>query len=159
ERPQAQVLPDHERRPIAGRRPAAAVEGSGRHTAGNLDAGVHSMTAFADQPLEEQIAQWREYLRRRQALHGPDVEELEGHLRDQLAALTAAGLAGDEAFLVAVKRMGSLDALSREFARAHSERLWKQLVIAPDADAPANISRTEILVVLSLAVAAALAVK
>ena len=120
---------------------------------------MHSMTTFADQPLEEQIAQWRTYLRRRKALHGPDVEELEGHLRDQLAALTEAGLAGDEAFLIAVKRMGSLDALSREFARAHSERLWKQLVMAPDADAPANTARAEILVVLSLAVAAALAVK
>src|SRR5207249_8799625 len=120
---------------------------------------MHSMTTFADQPLEEQIAQWRTYLRRRKALHGPDVEELEEHLRDQLAALTEAGLAGDEAFLVAVKRMGSLDALSREFARAHSERLWKQLVMAPDADAPANTARAEILVVLSLAIAAALAVK
>jgi hypothetical protein len=117
------------------------------------------MTTFADQPLEEQIAQWRAYLRRRQALHGPDVEELEGHLRDQLVALTDAGLAGDEAFLVAVKRMGSLDALSREFARAHSERLWKQMVIAGDAEKPANTGRAEILVVLSLAVAAALAVK
>ena len=101
------------------------------------------MTTFADQPLEEQIAQWRAYLRRRQAVHGPDVEELEGHLRDQLAALTEAGLTGDEAFLVAVKRMGSLDALSREFARAHSERLWKQLVIAPDAaDEPADTKRS-----------------
>jgi hypothetical protein len=117
------------------------------------------MTSFADQPLEEQIAQWRAYLRRRQALHGPDVEELEGHLRDQLVALTEAGLSGDEAFLVAVKRMGSLDALSREFARAHSERLWKQLVMAPDAEKPANTGRGEILVVLCLAVAAALAVK
>ena len=118
------------------------------------------MTTFADQPLEEQIAQWRAYLRRRQALHGPDVEELEGHLRDQLVALTEAGLAGDEAFLVAVKRMGSLDALSREFARAHSERLWKQLVIAPDAaDESANTAHAETLVVLGLAVAAALAVK
>jgi hypothetical protein len=120
---------------------------------------MHSMTTFADQPIEDQIAQWRTYLRRRQEVHGPDVEELEGHLRDQLTALTEAGLAGDEAFLVAVKRMGNLDALSREFARAHSERLWKQLVVAPDADAPANTSRTEILVVLGLAVAAALAVK
>ena len=118
------------------------------------------MTSFADRPLEEQIAQWRAYVRRRQGIHGPDVEELEVHLRDQLVALTEAGLAGDEAFLVAVKRMGSLDALSREFARAHSERLWKQLVIAPDAaDDPANTGRTEILVSLSLAVAAALAVK
>ena len=114
---------------------------------------------FADQPLEEQIAQWRAYVRRRQALHGPDVEELEGHLRDQLAALTEAGLAGDEAFLVAVKRMGNLDALSREFACAHSERLWKQLVMAPDAGEPANTSYSEMLVVLGLASAAALAVK
>src|SRR6187431_3653950 len=115
------------------------------------------MTTLADQPLEEQIAQWRAYLRRRQAVHAPDVEELEGHLRDQLVALTEAGLAGDEAFLIAVKRMGSLDALSREFARAHSERLWKQLVVAPDTDTPAN--STELLLVLSLAVAAGLAVK
>ena len=118
------------------------------------------MTTFADQPLEEQIAQWRAYLRRRQAVHGPDVEELEGHLRDQLVTLAEAGLTGDEAFLVAVKRMGNLDALSREFARAHSERLWKQLVIAPDAAGEsAHAARAETLVVLSLAVAAALAVK
>jgi hypothetical protein len=117
------------------------------------------MTTFADRPLEEQIAQWRAYVSGRQALHGPDVEELDGHLRDQLVALTEAGLTGDEAFLVAVKRMGNLDALSREFARAHSERLWKQLVMAPDAERPANTGRAEILVVLSLAVAAALAVK
>ncbi len=117
------------------------------------------MTAIADQPLEDQIAEWRAYLRRRQAVDRPDVEELEVHLRDQLAALTDAGLSADEAFLVAVKRMGNLDALSREFARAHSERLWKQLVVAPDTDAPANTSRTEILVVLMLAVAAGLAVK
>jgi hypothetical protein len=120
------------------------------------------MTTFADRSLEEQIAQWRTYVRRRHTLHGSDVEELEGHLRDQLAALVQTGLAGDEAFLVAVKRMGNLDALSREFARAHSERLWKQLVMAPASDAagePPDAARTEIVVVLSLAAAAALAVK
>jgi hypothetical protein len=118
------------------------------------------MTTFADRPLEEQIAQWRAYVSRRQALHGPDVEELEGHLRDQLTALTEAGLTGDEAFLVAVKRMGSLDALSREFARAHSERLWKQLVTAPDAaDESVNPARAETVVVLILAIAAGVAIK
>jgi hypothetical protein len=118
------------------------------------------MTGFAARSLEEQIAQWRGYVRRRQALHGADVEELEGHLRDQMVALTEAGLTGDEAFLVAVKRMGSLDALSREFALAHSERLWKQFVIAPDAAREsANIAYAETLIVLSLAVAAACAIK
>ncbi len=119
------------------------------------------MTDLADRPpLEDQIAQWRAYLRRRQAIHAPDVEELEGHLRDQVTALTEAGLAPDEAFLVAVKRMGSLDALSREFAREHSERLWKQLVLTPDpAGGPTPGARNHTLVVLGFAVAAALAIK
>ncbi|MEW5978833.1 MAG: permease prefix domain 1-containing protein [Acidobacteriota bacterium] len=118
------------------------------------------MKTFADGPLEEQIAQWRAYVRRRPVLHGPDVEELEGHLRDELVALTEAGLAGDEAFLVAVKRMGSLDALSREFARAHSERLWKQLVMAPDGgDESPQTASAETLIVLALAVATGLAIK
>src|ERR687896_1866218 len=79
--------------------------------------------------LEEQIDQWRSYLGRRQAIHSVDVAELEDHLREQIAVLADAGLAPDEAFLVAVKRMGDLDALSREFALEHSDRLWKQLVV------------------------------
>jgi hypothetical protein len=111
------------------------------------------------QTLEDQISQWRGFLRRRAAIHGYDVEELEDHLRSQVAALTASGLAEDEAFLVAVKRMGSLDALSREFAREHSERLWKQLVIAPAGDGPAKSSATEAKVAMLLALAAAVAVK
>ena len=118
------------------------------------------MTASGDGGrLEEQIAQWRAFLRRRQAIHARDVEELEGHLRDQVAALVDAGLSVDEGFLVAIKRMGSLDALSREFAREHSERLWKQLVVAPSAGELERGGRTEALVVLALAVAAALAIK
>jgi hypothetical protein len=119
------------------------------------------MTIHADSSsLEDQIARWREYLRRRRTIHAPDVEELEDHLRDQVAALTEAGLAGDEAFLVAVKRMGSQDALSREFAREHSERLWKHLVLSPDSGAGlGQATRTETLVVLSFTVAAAVAIK
>ena len=110
--------------------------------------------------LEEQIDQWRSYLRRRQAIHSVDVAELEDHLREQVAALTEAGLATDEAFLVAVKRMGDLDALSREFAREHSERLWKQLVVVPaDSDDPRASGRRDAIVAFALAVAAGLLVK
>src|ERR671928_1362985 len=110
--------------------------------------------------LEEQIDRWRSFLRRRQAIHSVDVAELEDHLREQIEGLVEAGLATDEAFLVAVKRMGSLDALSREFAREHSERLWKQLVIGgDDAAAPKTVSTTETIVVFALAVAAAIAIK
>lgn len=110
--------------------------------------------------LEDQIDQWRNYLRRRQAIHSVDVAELEDHLREQIAALADAGLAADEAFLVAVKRMGDLDALSREFAREHSDRLWKQLVVAPSVSGePGGRARKDAIVALCLAVAAAVLIK
>lgn len=111
-------------------------------------------------PIEAQIEQWRAFLGRRRAIHALDVEELEDHLRDRIAALEEAGLAPDEAFLVAVKRMGAQDAIAGEFAREHSERLWKQLVAGPDLPAADRAeARREMLVVLALAVAAAVAVK
>jgi hypothetical protein len=110
--------------------------------------------------LEEQIDQWRSYLRHRQAIHSVDIAELEDHLREQIAVLANAGLAQDEAFLVAVKRMGNLDALSREFAREHSDRLWKQLVVAPsDSDETRAQIQTDAIVAIGLAVAAAIIVK
>jgi hypothetical protein len=109
--------------------------------------------------LEEQIDQWRSYLRRRQAIHSVDVAELEDHLREQVTGLMNAGLADDEAFLVAVKRMGELDALSREFAREHSERLWKQLVVSAGAAERVPWGGTDALVAVCFAVAAATAIK
>jgi hypothetical protein len=110
--------------------------------------------------LEVQVDQWRNYLRRRQAIHSVDVAELEDHLRSQIAALVDAGLGTDEAFLVAMKRMGNLDALSREFAREHSDRLWKQLVVVPsESDDARPWARTETIVAFCLAVAAAVAIK
>jgi hypothetical protein len=113
-----------------------------------------------EERIEDQIAQWRSYLRGRQAIHTVDVAELEDHLREQIAALGTAGLAPDEAFLVAVKRLGNLDALSREFAREHSDRLWKQLVMPPaDTGEQKLAARTDALVAFCLAVAAAVAIK
>jgi hypothetical protein len=82
--------------------------------------------------VESQIAEWRAYVASAPGVNGRDVDELEDHLRQQIADLNAAGLTADEAFLVAVKRMGELDVLSREFAREHSGRLWKQLMLRGD---------------------------
>lgn len=108
-----------------------------------------------DPALEEQIASWRSFVQRRSAV-APDIDELEDHLRDQVADLEATGLAPDEAFLVAVKRLGTLHDLSREFAREHSDRLWKQLVLADDGGGPASSSRG-LLAALAVAVGAGLA--
>jgi hypothetical protein len=82
--------------------------------------------------LEPQIAEWRAYVSRAPGINGHDVDELEDHLRHQIAELSAAGLTADEGFLIAVKRLGDVDGLSREFAREHSGRLWKQLLVAGD---------------------------
>jgi hypothetical protein len=89
--------------------------------------------------VESQIAEWRAYVAGAPGVNGRDVDELEDHLRHQIAELNEAGLTADEAFLVAVKRMGDLDTLSREFAREHSGRLWKQLMLSTD-DEPARAS-------------------
>ncbi|MGH3679349.1 MAG: permease prefix domain 1-containing protein [Natronosporangium sp.] len=116
--------------------------------------------ADRDTGLETQIAQWRTYLHRRHELHRADTEELEDHLRSEIAELTGAGLHDDEAFLVAVKRMGGLDELSREFAREHSDRLWKQLVLTAEPDrAASGRSRADLVVMIGCAVAAAVAIK
>ena len=113
-----------------------------------------------DADLEAQIDSWRGYVQRRQAIATADVEELEDHLREQIEDLLATGLDHDEAFLVAIKRLGNLDAVSREFAREHSDRLWKQLVLVPD-DADENRARAwrELTVVIGFALGAGLAVK
>ena len=107
--------------------------------------------------VEPQIAEWRAYVENAPAVNGRDVDELEDHLREQIAELSAVGLAADEAFVVAVKRMGDVDGLSREFAREHSGRLWKQLILSDDEPARATSGWVEPLV-FALAAAVALQV-
>ena len=178
DRPPAQVLPDHARRAGrssprsagSGRRwtPRCAASGGPlscrplpfnwpgrlpRLTAGSLSDASYGQRRVRS---KSRSTSGGAILSRRQAIHAVDVAELEDHLREQIAALTDAGLAADEAFLVAVKRMGDLDALSREFAREHSDRLWKQLV-SPSARAQRRRApaRPDAIVAFALAVAAA----
>ena len=109
--------------------------------------------------IEERIAEWRSHARRRQAIDGMDVDELEDHLRTQVAELKEAGLDEEEAFLIAVKRLGDLDSLSREYAHEYSERLWKRLVVTPGVGEGGVGWRKEALVAVGLAVAAGVAIK
>ena len=133
--------------------------------------------------MESLIAEWRTYLRCREAIHALDADEYEGRLRDHIAALRDAGLADDEAFLIALRRVGQTDAASREYARERFERLWEQpvsdpvgeeedegrlpiweralalLVPDPAAGDDGRPALIEFVVVLGLAVAAGLAIK
>lgn len=109
--------------------------------------------------LEQQISEWRSYVSRRKAIDAADVAELEDHLRSQVADLRTSGLNEEEAFLIGVKRLGELDTLSREFAREHSERLWKRLVVAGAEQGSGTGWSREVVVALGLAVGAGVAIK
>ena len=107
--------------------------------------------------VDAQIAEWRAYVENAPGVNGRDVDELEDHLRHQIAELNAAGLTADEGFLIAVKRLGDVDGLSREFAREHSGRLWKQLLLTGD-DEPA-LRTSGLVETLAFAVAAAVVIQ
>lgn len=101
--------------------------------------------------LETRIGEWRAAVLRGRAVDESDADELEGHLREQVADLEAAGLSGDEAFLIAVRRLGQVDQLTAEFAREHGDRLWKQLSLSH----PEDPRQPSLLVMLGFAFAAA----
>ncbi len=81
--------------------------------------------------LEMQIHSWSDHLRARGNFTEADINELESHLREEIDDLISAGLTPDESFLISVKRLGNLDAISHEFAKVNTENLWKHLYIDP----------------------------
>ncbi len=111
--------------------------------------------------LDAEISRWRSHAQRGHAIQDRSVDELEDHLRAEIDDLRDAGLRSDEAFLIAVKRLGGLDELSHQFAREHGERLWKQLVVVGETgDAPGSSpDRHEPMVAVGLAFGVAVAVK
>jgi hypothetical protein len=100
--------------------------------------------------LESQIGQWRAAILRGRVIDAGDADELEGHLREQIADLETGGLTSDEAFLIAVRRLGQVDQLTAEFAREHGDRLWKQLSLSR----PDRSRQPSMLVMLGFAVLA-----
>lgn len=106
--------------------------------------------------LEARISEWRVAVMRGGTVDSADAEELEGHLREELAELEASGLSTDEAFLIAVGRLGRVDQLSAEFAREHSDRLWKQLTLTHSSDEGRG---APVIVMLGFAVLAAVLIQ
>ena len=76
--------------------------------------------------LVSQIRSWRENLAA-EAVYGPaDLDELEIHLREELASLTGQGLSEQEAFAVACLRLGDSKRLSPEFAKVNTDLVFKK---------------------------------
>jgi hypothetical protein len=84
--------------------------------------------------LENAIRQWRDVLRSHSAFDESSLAELEDHLREAVAELSAAGAAVEQAFTTATRRLGTSDALAAEFAKleapvARSQLRWMTMGI------------------------------
>jgi hypothetical protein len=108
--------------------------------------------------LEAKITEWRRFVVQRPGVAELDAAELEGHLRDQIADLGEAGLTPDEAFLIAVQRLGNLDDVAREYAREHTGRLWKQLVVSGAAQPDRHDRNVAGAIVFAIAAAVAVTI-
>ncbi len=78
--------------------------------------------------LNAAIRAWRESLGHSPRLQPGNLDELESHLRDSVDVLRRKGLAEDEAFLVATRRLGNASVLSTEFAKVNRRDLWLERV-------------------------------
>ncbi|MHC4646133.1 MAG: permease prefix domain 1-containing protein [Planctomycetota bacterium] len=82
--------------------------------------------------LSEKIDEWRCALIQRDTWRETDIDELENHLREEIAGLARSGLSEQEAFSVAAHRLGDPQALADEFAKVNpatvfSHRIWWML--------------------------------
>ena len=108
---------------------------------------------------EASIREWKDHLRARGGVSEGDLDELEAHLRDVVVDLGAKGLDTEESFLIAVKRLGTADALAGEFGKISTAQLWKQLLLQPEDGTARESRRREVTWVVLLAMAAALLAK
>ena len=109
--------------------------------------------------LDRKISEWRAYWLSSGAISESEIEELEDHLMEEIASLLKKGLTDEEAFLIAVRRMGNLPSLAKEFRKINTNDLWKKLFSEPvDIEDRRNRIRDLILVV-ALAISAGLLIE
>ena len=67
--------------------------------------------------IDEQVKRWRIRLKKNPIYASSDVDELESHLREEIAQLQSKELAAEEAFIVAAHRLGDSKCLDEEYAK------------------------------------------
>ena len=74
--------------------------------------------------LSAAVRNWRENLATSPNFRTDDLDELESHLQDSVRELAARGLSAEEAFSIAIRRIGQGHGLAEEFARVNGNTLW-----------------------------------
>jgi hypothetical protein len=74
--------------------------------------------------LDQQIVRWKSAFAKKAACSSDELLELESHLREEIAALVAAGRSEQEAFCESVARLGDPAKIGGEFAKNESRFVW-----------------------------------
>ena len=75
--------------------------------------------------LNQSVRQWRETLAQSATMRADELDELEHHLRDSMAQLRVRPLSEEESFLIATRRLGGGEILTREFSKVNPGRVWQ----------------------------------
>jgi hypothetical protein len=79
--------------------------------------------------LDQQIDRWKRPFANTAACSSDELLELESHLREQIAALVAAGCSEQEAFGESVARLGDPTKIGGEFAKNESRLVWDSVAL------------------------------
>jgi hypothetical protein len=74
--------------------------------------------------LNRSLGYWRERLAQSGRCRQEDIDELEEHLCEEMANLERIGLDGEEAFLLAARRLGTAESLGVEFEKVNGAFVW-----------------------------------
>ena len=74
--------------------------------------------------LNRALQNWRDELSQSPVFGGENMDELESHLRDSVALLQTTGLSAEEAFTIAVRRIGKEDSLENEYGKINAQAVW-----------------------------------
>lgn len=80
--------------------------------------------------LDQAIEEWRRQMAAGGIKASPILDELENHVREDIERQMQAGASGENAFAIAVKKIGPASALSKEFRKSKIEAILEKLMIA-----------------------------
>ena len=79
--------------------------------------------------LDQKLSEWRKQMLESNVYSAANIEELEAHVLDVMDDLKTKGLDEEEAFCVAVHRIGDVESLNREFSKVNRPLIWRRRVV------------------------------
>jgi hypothetical protein len=98
-----------------------------------MDAGAFNIVKIvggkAMFELEKKIIEWKTSLAASESYLQSDIDELEGHLREEMSKLDSEELSEQESFWIATQRLGTVKNLDREFRKVNLWFIWQKRML------------------------------